>query len=107
LITPPSQRLLFCVLFREIRLLTRSLKPYVRLSAIFGSPLNLVHSAAWLPRVIAWFIDVHLDDGVNPDPEEEEMRTIGQVRGLYAAAHDGVRSPHQVFMVKSSAWAIS
>lgn len=28
--TTPSQRLLFCMLFREIRLLTRSLKPYVR-----------------------------------------------------------------------------
>lgn len=54
----------------------------------------MIHSATWLSRVILWFIDVHLDD----DPEEEEMRTVGQIRGLYAAAHDSLRSPHQVFM---------
>lgn len=58
-----------------------------------------MYSAPWVSRVILWFIDVHLDDGINPDPEEEEMRTIGQVRGLYAAAHDGVRSPYQVCVV--------
>jgi hypothetical protein len=60
--------------------------------------ISRTHSATWLSRVVLWFIDTHLDDGVNPDPEEEQMRTIGQLRGLYATAHDGVRSPNQVFM---------
>ncbi|TCD63487.1 hypothetical protein EIP91_005346 [Steccherinum ochraceum] len=36
---PDSQRILFCDLLREIRLLTRSLKP-----------------AAWLPSVVTWFV---------------------------------------------------
>jgi len=34
---PRSQRLLLCALFREFRLLTRSLKPYVDLSVAFAS----------------------------------------------------------------------
>ncbi|KAG6856950.1 hypothetical protein H0H87_011936 [Tephrocybe sp. NHM501043] len=74
----PSQRLLFCVLFREMRLLTRSLK-----------------SAAWLVRVVDWYIDIYADDGSGPDPAEEEKSTIGQIQALYAAAHDGVRSTAQ------------
>ncbi|GLB42281.1 putative ion transmembrane transport [Lyophyllum shimeji] len=76
--TPPSQRLLFCILFREMRLLTRSLKP-----------------ASWLVRIVSWYIDIVEDDGIGQDPEEEEKSTIGQIQGLYAAAQDGVRSAHQ------------
>ncbi|KAF8068970.1 hypothetical protein FPV67DRAFT_1414491 [Lyophyllum atratum] len=76
--TAPSQRLLFCILFREMRLLTRSLKP-----------------ASWLPRIVDWYIDIITDDGVGQDPEEEEKSTIGQIQGLYAAAQDGVRSTPQ------------
>ncbi|RDB29723.1 hypothetical protein Hypma_014167 [Hypsizygus marmoreus] len=74
----PSQKLLFCMLLREMRLLTRSLKP-----------------APWLTRVVAWYTDFGVDDDVGQDPEEEENQTIGQIQGLYAAAQDGVRSTHQ------------
>ena len=56
-------------------------------------------SAAWLPRIVSWFVDVHLDDGVNPDPEEEEKDITSQIQGLYAAAQDGVRSSQQVLMI--------
>ncbi|KAG6915507.1 hypothetical protein DXG01_011132 [Tephrocybe rancida] len=47
-------------------------------------------SAPWLVRVVDWYVDLYADDG--PDPEEEEKSTIGQIQGLYAAAHDGVQS---------------
>ncbi|KAF5379141.1 hypothetical protein D9615_005965 [Tricholomella constricta] len=77
-LTAPSQRLLFCILFREMRLLTRSLKP-----------------AAWLGRIVDWYIDTSVDDEIGQDPEEEEKSTIGQLQGLYAAAQDGVRSTPQ------------
>ncbi|KAG5646355.1 hypothetical protein DXG03_003678 [Asterophora parasitica] len=77
-LTAPSHRLLFCILFREIRLLTRSLKP-----------------APWLNRIVNWYIDVNMDDEIGQDPEVEEKSTIGQLQGLYAAAQDGVRSTPQ------------
>jgi len=57
-----------------------------------------VLGATWLPRIVYWFVDVHLDDGVNSDPEEEEKDITGQVQGLYAAAQDGMCSSHQVLM---------
>ncbi|KAF9467893.1 hypothetical protein BDZ94DRAFT_914598 [Collybia nuda] len=75
---PPSQRLLLCVLFRETRLLSRSLK-----------------MAVWLPRVVSWFIDLYLEDEIGQDPEVEEKSSVGQLQGLYAAAQDGVQSSHQ------------
>ncbi|KAG6901982.1 hypothetical protein C0995_005941 [Termitomyces sp. Mi166 len=74
----PSQRLLFCVLLREMRLFTRSLK-----------------STSWLVQIVGWCIDIHTDDGTGPDPEEEEKGTIGQIQELYTAAQDGVRSTTQ------------
>ncbi|KAG6812874.1 hypothetical protein H0H92_015802 [Tricholoma furcatifolium] len=49
----------------------------------------------WLARVIDWYLDLYTDDGIGPDPEEEEKGTIGQIQGLYAAAQDGVRSASQ------------
>ncbi|KAG5636833.1 hypothetical protein H0H81_006660 [Sphagnurus paluster] len=84
----PSQRLLFCILFREMRLLTRSLKP-----------------APWLVRVIDWLSDASTDDGFAEEAEVEERSTIGQIQGLYAAALDGINSTGQrrstMFLSKS------
>ncbi|TFK72480.1 hypothetical protein BDN72DRAFT_957330 [Pluteus cervinus] len=75
ILVPFSQRLLFCILLREIRLLTRSLKP-----------------AAWLPKVVSWFITYLSDDDVIDEADEELQLSIGQLQGLYIAAQDGVRS---------------
>ncbi|KAG6850090.1 hypothetical protein H0H93_001223 [Arthromyces matolae] len=51
--------------------------------------------ADWLVRIVDWYIDIHTDDGTGSNPEEEETSTIGQIRGLYAAAQDGIRSTAQ------------
>ncbi|KAJ3934148.1 MAG: hypothetical protein NXY57DRAFT_995571 [Lentinula lateritia] len=69
---PLSQRLLFCMLFREIRLLTRSLK-----------------SAPWLPRFVEWFVSYneHTDD----DSDVVALRTTTQIKALYALAQTGGR----------------
>ncbi|KAG5721509.1 Unc-80 like protein [Termitomyces sp. T112] len=73
-----SRRLLFCVLLREMRLLTRSLKPTL-----------------WLAQIVRWCIDIYTDDGTSFDPEEEQKSTTSQIQGLYAAAQDGIRSTTQ------------
>ncbi|KAF8830399.1 hypothetical protein HHX47_DHR2000635 [Lentinula edodes] len=69
---PLSQRLLFCMLFREIRLLTRSLK-----------------SAPWLSRFVEWFVSYneHTDD----DSDVVALRATTQVKALYALAQTGGR----------------
>ncbi|KAG6885182.1 hypothetical protein C0993_005089 [Termitomyces sp. T159_Od127] len=71
-----SQRLLLCVMLREMRLLTRSLS-----------------SISWLVQAVGWCIDIYRDDYL--DPEEEEESTIDQIQGLYLAAQDSVRSMTQ------------
>ncbi|KAL0573630.1 hypothetical protein V5O48_008326 [Marasmius crinis-equi] len=70
---PTSQRLLFMVLFREIRLLTKSLK-------------------AWLPRFVTWFVNYHKDR----DALEDEMANeIALIQQMYALAEEGTRPTHQ------------
>ncbi|KAJ8082803.1 hypothetical protein PM082_008659 [Marasmius tenuissimus] len=72
---PTSQRLLFIMLFREIRLLTKSLK-----------------SAKWLPRFVSWFVQYHEDR----DALEEEMANeIALVQEMYSLAEQGSRPTHQ------------
>ncbi|TFK38037.1 hypothetical protein BDQ12DRAFT_735948 [Crucibulum laeve] len=75
---PPSQRMLFCILFREFRLLTRSLK-----------------STSWLPKVVLWFTDFHSEDDLNGDLEAEVTDIVKQIQGLYTAARDGVMQTQQ------------
>ncbi|EEB90259.1 hypothetical protein MPER_11553, partial [Moniliophthora perniciosa FA553] len=69
------QRLLFTMLFREIRLLTRSLK-----------------SAKWIPRFVSWFIQYHKD---REDYDDETMKHILLIQTAYATAREGARPYHQ------------
>ncbi|KAG7448488.1 uncharacterized protein BT62DRAFT_929572 [Guyanagaster necrorhizus] len=67
---PPSQRLLFCVLFREIRLLTRSMK---------GAP--------WLPQIVSWYIDYHNDP--EQDAFNDEVNdAVTIIQSLFVMAQD-------------------
>ncbi|CAA7264275.1 unnamed protein product [Cyclocybe aegerita] len=70
---PPSHRMLFCMLFREIRLLTRSSKP-----------------APWLPRTLQWF-DAYCADEHVGDLEQEVTLSVERIQGLYMAAQEGVQ----------------
>ncbi|ESK89667.1 unc-80-like protein [Moniliophthora roreri MCA 2997] len=74
-LVPLSQRLLFTMLFREIRLLTRSLK-----------------SAKWLPRFVSWFIQYHKE---REDYDDETMKHISLIQTAYATAREGARPSHQ------------
>ncbi|KAF8636927.1 hypothetical protein AX17_003178 [Amanita inopinata Kibby_2008] len=69
---PFSHRVLYCILFREIRLLTRSSKP-----------------APWLSKVVAWLVEYHKEELTN---DEELDTTISQLQGLYEAARNGSHS---------------
>lgn len=74
----PSQRMLFCILFREIRLLNRSLKP-----------------APWLHRTISWFVDFCTDYDLGGKLESEVNESTERIQGLYLAAQEGVRENYQ------------
>ncbi|KAF5344076.1 hypothetical protein D9758_008878 [Tetrapyrgos nigripes] len=84
---PPIQRLLFSILFREIRLLTRSMK-----------------GTNWLPRFVGWFIQYHhldsktdreengedgTDDDLKSAFDEEILESASKLRELYHAAREG------------------
>ncbi|KAJ6557945.1 hypothetical protein B0H19DRAFT_1149145 [Mycena capillaripes] len=75
---PLSQRMLFMILFREIRLLTKSLK-----------------APAWLSRMVSWFADSHEETQLNDDSDLEIIDAVAQIQGLYAAAKDNVGSSRQ------------
>ncbi|KAI0327553.1 hypothetical protein GY45DRAFT_1256742 [Cubamyces sp. BRFM 1775] len=77
-VIPASQRLLFCLLFRECRLLTRSLKP-----------------AIWLASVVNWTASYSWGDIVDPEEEadEEEIHTtLSKIAALYEQAKAGIGS---------------
>ncbi|KDR79961.1 hypothetical protein GALMADRAFT_242128 [Galerina marginata CBS 339.88] len=74
---PPSQRLLFCVLFREFRLLTRSVKP-----------------APWLSRTLQWFNIFFADEDLG-DLEQDVTDSMERVQGLYMAAQEGVQQSNK------------
>ncbi|KAJ7050907.1 hypothetical protein C8F01DRAFT_1000073 [Mycena amicta] len=62
-LVPLSQQMLFMMLFREIRLLTRSLK-----------------TASWLPRMVSWFAESHEESQMNDD---SDLEFITAVNGHY------------------------
>ncbi|KAI0754356.1 hypothetical protein C8Q80DRAFT_1095352 [Daedaleopsis nitida] len=73
---PASQRLLFCALFRECRLLTRSLKP-----------------AVWLPSVVNWTSSYLFDAETDPNEglnEDEVATTLRKLESLYEEAKTGI-----------------
>ncbi|KAK7044859.1 RRM domain-containing protein [Favolaschia claudopus] len=77
-LTPLSQRMLFMMLFREFRLLTRSLKV-----------------PGWLSRLVAWFAESHEETQLNDDSDLEIIDAVAQIQGIYAAARDNVGSSRQ------------
>ncbi|KAL0959605.1 hypothetical protein HGRIS_011312 [Hohenbuehelia grisea] len=69
---PPSQRLLFCILFRELRLLTRSLK-----------------AAPWLPRIVNWFMAY---EEASRDYDIELAESLKNLEELYTMASQSPRA---------------
>ncbi|CAL1699709.1 unnamed protein product [Somion occarium] len=75
------QRFLFCALFREIRLLNRSLK-----------------SASWLPSVVSWcaYWQTALDDGdrtiTHGDEAEDTETAFHKLLAMYIHVHENSRS---------------
>ncbi|KAJ7118682.1 hypothetical protein C8R43DRAFT_1035902 [Mycena crocata] len=87
---PLSQRMLFMMLFREIRLLTKSLKV-----------------AGWLPKMVSWFAESHEETQMNDDSDLELVDAVAQIQGVYAAARDNIgssRQRHRGTMVMSAAY---
>ncbi|KAF5334688.1 hypothetical protein D9611_011945 [Ephemerocybe angulata] len=74
----PSQRMLLCMIFREFRLLTRSMKP-----------------APWLQRTINWFTEFYVEDDFAGDLEQEVHEAMERIHGMYAAAQSGAKHSEQ------------
>ncbi|GBE83781.1 hypothetical protein SCP_0508370 [Sparassis crispa] len=75
-LVPVSQRILFCALFREIRMLTRSLK-----------------HASWLPSTISWTLYERSEDrrpreDWDDEEIEENRSSFNRLRALYIQAQD-------------------
>lgn len=82
---PPTQRLLFLMLFRELRLLTRSLKP-----------------ALWISdTIIRWFEEYLQDEDENV---EEIRETSREMKELYEFAKGavGISNRVSIFVVSLS-----
>ncbi|KAK2461214.1 hypothetical protein APHAL10511_006741 [Amanita phalloides] len=73
---PFSHRVLYCILFREIRLLTRSSKP-----------------VTWLSTIVTWFVDYYNEELVSGAEYDELEDTLSRLQALYEAAQIGVQSP--------------
>ncbi|EAU89667.2 hypothetical protein CC1G_02556 [Coprinopsis cinerea okayama7 len=72
---PPSQRTLLCMLFREFRLLTKSLKP-----------------VGWLHRTLLWFSDFFEEDDLSGDLDQEVTEAMERIHDVFQAARE---SAHQ------------
>ncbi|KIL62712.1 hypothetical protein M378DRAFT_80770 [Amanita muscaria Koide BX008] len=72
---PFSHRVLYCILLRELRLLTRSSKP-----------------APWLTLVVTWLIDYHNEHWGSEADSEELDNTFSRLQALYESARYGVQS---------------
>ncbi|KAJ7060983.1 hypothetical protein C8F01DRAFT_1058277 [Mycena amicta] len=75
-LVPLSQRMLFMMLFREIRLLTRSLK-----------------TASWLPRMVSWFAESHEENQMNDDSDLEFITAVNDLQQAYTTARNVAATP--------------
>lgn len=83
---PPIQRLLLLMLFRELRLLTRSLKP-----------------ASWISNIIIQWFKEYLQD--EDEKAEEIQETLREMKELYEFAKGAVGTFNRVNIFKSSTQA--
>jgi len=93
----PSQRMLLCMLFRECRLLTRSMKPYAPSYPICPSTelKNRILRAPWLQRTIGWFAEFYVEEDLAGDLDQEVYEAMERIHGLYDAAQSGARQTQQ------------
>ncbi|KAH8084333.1 hypothetical protein BXZ70DRAFT_1046150, partial [Cristinia sonorae] len=90
ILIPESQRVLYSSLFREIRLLTRTLKP-----------------ALWLPSAITWFCQLDteyldVDRTVTGDGREDPELALNKLRAVYTQAQDSLKTSSKVHRQRST-----
>lgn len=80
LLMPVSQRILLVILFFEIRLLLRSLKPYVHSTWQHKSLIaDICCRAQWLSRVISWILSSEEDVQVAQNDTTSILKTLTEV----------------------------
>jgi len=95
---PPSQRMLLCILLREFRLMTRSLKPLVSLAFFSFSHSLQPYSAQWLPTTVQWFDDFCANEHLG-ELDQEVTESVQRVQGLYMAGQAGVQQIYKVRVI--------
>lgn len=91
----PALRMLLCMLFRELRLLTRSLKPFVISFRFQRRLLIIICRASWLARTLQWF-HIYVEDEYIGDLEQDVERAVKRIQDLYLTAQAGVQERHKV-----------
>jgi hypothetical protein len=101
---PLSMRLLYMVLYTEIRLFTRSVKQYVLYFLLLKSKIDKSCSPTWLPSSISWLLQSCVGAVVGEDGPlivdevviSDVTRVLDQVKDIYASAEDSLRVSRQV-----------
>ena len=91
----PALRMLLCVLFRELGLLTRSLKPFAISFRFQNRSLIIVHMASWLAWILQWFHPCIEDEYIG-DLEQDVEGAIKCIHDLYLIAPADVQERHKV-----------
>ena len=88
-LVPFSQRGLYCMLFHEMRLITRSLKPYVVHPCLIPPMLIPLCSRPWVSRVLQWVTQWHEGHEGSLFPKEEVEFMVSKLLALYSTVELG------------------
>src|SRR6266852_4215224 len=93
LLIPVAQRILLVILFLEIRLLVRSLKPWVPSRCSIPLITNTRCRAQWLSRIIVWVLSSEEDLQV---PQNNTALILESLSEIYSAVQQWSRVPQKV-----------
>jgi hypothetical protein len=93
LLIPVARRILLVILFLEIRLLLRSLKPWVHPRCSITLITDTRRSAQWLSRIILWVLSSKEDLQV---PQNDTALILETLTQIYSASQQWSRVPQKV-----------
>jgi hypothetical protein len=86
---PFSQRALYCMLFQEMRLITRSLKPWVVRHYTVSPVLIFFLRSPWVSQVLQWTTQWHEEYEGDLSFKEEIEVMVSKLLALYSTVELG------------------
>jgi hypothetical protein len=96
-----SQRGLYCMLFYEMRLITRSLKPWVVHLYLVSLVLIFPCRSPWVSRVLQWVTQWHEGYEGSISTQEEVELMVSKLLALYSTAELGSQPNAKVRVIIS------